>query len=241
LWLLLGGLVLILAMTVLRVADRSRRHEAATTTMVALAVATVGSMLWTEVDFDSAADSCTLLSLAALGLGAGFAELDRRLPRRAVLVVAGLAVVVPTALAVHFSAAPRGGQLPLQRAVASEVLSHVPNARVWSIEAPEYLVLADRTNPTRYQMFSAGLDDYVDRTWPGGTDAFVAWNLARDPDVIVVNPPRLQDQPWRARIGPGYVKVASVPGGAWFVRRSVGPAVIAAIRAGDARVHERLG
>jgi hypothetical protein len=208
---------------------------------VALAVATVGSLLWTEVDIDSWVDVCTLLPLAALGLGGGFAELERRVPQGAARVAGALAVVLPTALAVHYSSVTRGGQLPLQQAVAQDVVSHLPHARVWSIESPQYLVLGGLTNPTRYQVFSDGLQDYVDDTWPGGIDAFAHWNLARRPDLIVVNRHRLQDQAWRDRIGPDYVPVATSPGAVWFVRRSVGPDVIAAIRAGDARVHDRLG
>lgn len=241
LWLLIGGLVLVFVVAAIRFLDRSRRGDPATTTTVALAVATVGSLLWTEVDIDSWVDVCTLLPLAALGLGGGFAELERRVPRNAARVVGVLAVVLPTVLAVHYSLVSRGGQLPLQRAVADEVVSHLPDTRVWSIESPQYLVLAGLTNPTRYQVFSDGLQDYVDDTWPGGIDAFAAWNLARHPDLIVVNQHRLQDQSWRSRIGPDYVRVATSPGAAWFVRRSVGPEVIDAIRQGDARVHDRLG
>ncbi len=241
LWLLLGGLVLVLVVTAIQLLDPVRRREPAAVTMVALSVATVGSVLWTEVDFDSWVDACTVLPLAALGVGGGFAELERRVPHTVARVVGVALVVLPTALAVHYSLTSRGGQLPLQRAVAREVVSHLPNSRVWSIESPQYLLLAGRSNPTRYQVFSAGLQDYVDDTWPGGIDAFTAWNLARHPDLIVVNQHRLLDQPWRARMGPDYVRVATAPGADWFVRRSVGPAVIAAIRQGDARVHQRFG
>ena len=240
-WLVLAGLVLVLVVTALRIGDRERRRDELTTTMVALSVATVGSVLWTEVDFDSWVDLFTVLPLAALGLAAGYAELAHRVPRGAARVVAVAAVVLPTLLAVHYSLATRGGQLPLQRAVAREVVSHLPDGPVWSIESPEYLFLADRTNPTRYQVFSSGLQDYVDDTWPGGTRAFVAWNLARHPDLIVVNQHRLADQPWRRWIGPGYARVATAPGATWFVRRSLGHHVLEAIRKGDARVHQRLG
>ena len=241
LWLVISGLVLVLVVTVLRVADRERRHDELTTTMVALSVATVGSVLWTEVDFDSWVDLFTMLPLAALGLGAGYAELAHRVPLRAARVVGVAAVVLSTLLAVHYSLTTRGGRLPLQEAVAREVVSHVPDGPVWSIESPEYLFLADRTNPTRYQVFSSGLQDYVDDTWPGGTKAFVAWNLARRPDLVLVNQHRLADQPWRQWIGADYAQVATSPGAVWFARRSLGSRVLDAIRAGDAQVHQRLG
>ena len=42
------------------------------------------------------------------------------------------------------------------------------DATITSIEAPQPLVLTGRTNPTRYQMFRSGLQDYLEDTWPGG-------------------------------------------------------------------------
>ena len=102
-WLLLAGLALVLVIAVVRLLDGARRHDPASTTMVALAVATVGSLLWMEVDFDTYLDAFTLLPLAALGIGAGIAELDGCLPHRAGLAVAAVSIALPTALAVHYS------------------------------------------------------------------------------------------------------------------------------------------
>ena len=230
LWLLFGGLALVLVVTVLRVADRSRRRDPVTVTIVALAVATVGSVLWFEVDFDSYLDSFTLLPLAALGIAAGIAELELRASRRTALVVASLAVVLPTLLAVHYSVTVHDTRLQHQRAAMTAMLAEVPGAHLWSLGTPEYLVLAKQANPTRYQLLQGGLDRHLADTWPGGRDAFVAWNLARQPDLIPVSALEMEFGQWKPVLEPDYVKVGVTPGAVWFARRSLGPDVIQAIR-----------
>jgi len=135
-------------------------------------------------------------------------------------------------LALHFSLVDRDRTLVEQRAVVDQVLAHVPDARIWSIESPQSLVLAQRENPTRYQLFAQGLRRDLDDSWPGGIQGFVAWNLARQPDLIAVNGEEMRVGHWRSRIEPDYVLVAHGRGSYWFVRRSVGPDVIAAIRQG---------
>ena len=231
LWLLLGGLVLVLAITVLRVVDRTRRRDPVTVTMVALAVATVGSLVWNEVDFDSYEDAFPLLPLAALGIGAAIAELELRLPRRAALAVAVPVVVIPVVLAAHYSVTARDHQLAGQQAATKALLAQVPNARIWSLDAPQYLVLAERANPTRYQLLSGGLGADIDARWPGGMDAFVSWNLAQQPDLIAVNGHELAVGHWTSRLKPDYVRVGYSAGAFWFARTSLGKDVLRALRA----------
>ena len=231
LWLLLAGLVLVVVVAVARVADRSRRHDLATATAVALAVATIGSLLWTEVDFDSYEDALTVLPLAALGIGAGIAELELRAPRRIAIAVAAVAVLLPTALAVHYSVTVHDNRLVDQQEATKALLAQVPNARIWSIDAPQYLVLAQEANPTRYQLLSGGLGANIDDTWPGGLDAFVAWNRARQPDLVAVNGLELAVGHWTSRLKPDYVRVGYSPGAFWFARSSLGPEVLRTLRA----------
>lgn len=241
LWPLLGGLVLVIAVAVALVVRRSTRRDPATATMVALAVATVGSLLWTEVDFDGWEDAFTFLPLAALGIGAGIAQLEQRLPGPVTLAAGVLTVVLPTASAVQYAATVHDHQLVMQREVTRTVLAHVPGARIWSIDAPQYLVLAERTNPTRYQLLSEGLQYHVDDTWPGGMDAFVTWNLAQQPELLVVNGLELREGHWRDRVQPEYVRVGRAPGVFWFARSSLGTRVIHAIQRDLAAIHARSG
>jgi hypothetical protein len=117
-------------------------------------------------------------------------------------------------------------------------LRQVPGATIWSIEAPEVLVLADRTNPTRYQMFSAGLRDHVDDVWPGGMDGFVAWNLARHPDYVVIDAAQVANGDWRPILKDQYVQVARDPRAVWFARRSLGPRIIHALQSSPEGVRQ---
>jgi hypothetical protein len=241
LWLLLGGLLLLVVVTALRLADRRTRREPTTATLLALTVCLVFSLLWTEIDYDSWVDTFPFLPLAAIGIGAGLAELGRRVSPRVVAVVGALAVVLPTIVAFQFAISTRNNDLTEQRATTRNVISHLPNATIWSIEAPEYLVLADRANPTRYQLFSEGLQYHLDDTWPGGLDGFVRWNLDRKPELIALSLDEMKDGHWRSRIGSDYVEVARSPAIMWLANRSVGHEVIHSIRSADRRLHERFG
>ena len=236
LWLLLAGLVLVVVVPLVRYLDPSTRHEPATVTLVAVALVTVGSLLWTEVDYDSWEDMFTVLPLAALGIGAGTAWLLDRLPRQAARVVAVAVVVLPTALAVHFSVTARDHTLVEQRAVVDVLMADVPHARIWSIESPQSLVLARTVNPTRFQLLAQGLRRDVADRWAGGMPGFVAWNLAQHPDLVAVNGAELRVGHWRSRIEPDYVPVAHSRGSYWFARRSLGPQVIDALRRDVAQV-----
>jgi hypothetical protein len=230
LWLLLGGLAALVVLAALRLGERTSRREPATAVLVASVAATLVGLAWTLLDFDSWVDAFPFLPFAAIGIGAVIAEVERRLPSGVSLAVAGAVVLPATLLAMHFSAAAAAHTLNKQRATVRAVLQNVPDATIWSIEAPEVLVLARRTNPTRHQLFSEGLQHNLGDTWPGGIKGFVAWNLKRRPDLIVVGRDELRDREWKDRIGPAYVVVARAPGSVWFARRSLGADVIASIR-----------
>ena len=182
-----------------------------------------------------------MLPLAALGIAAGTAWLVEHLPRRAALVVGVLVVALPTVLAVQYSVATRDDQLVLQRALLKEILAEDPGARIWSIEAPQYLVLDHQKAVTRYQLFAQGLRRNIDHTWPGGIKAFVDWNLAQQPDLIAMNGDEMKIGHWRHRVEADYVQVGHGPGAYFFARRCLGPDVITAMRQADARIHTRFG
>ena len=109
------------------------------------------------------------------------------------------------------------------------MLAQLPKgATITSIEAPQPLVLTGRTNPTRYQMFRGGLQDYMDDTWPGGLDGFKRDLVAEHPDLIAVG--ETVSHRWRASIEPDYVYIGSAPVWGWYARASLGEAKIAALR-----------
>jgi hypothetical protein len=131
-------------------------------------------------------------------------------------------VVAAVGFALHFAVADQNHKLNKQRQSVNAMLRHLPEDSTWlSIQAPNALVLADKTNPTRYQMFSLGLDKYVDDTWPGGLAGYAAWIGRQQPTVIVIDkktPPH-----WlRPTLDAGYVKVGRAPRMTWYVNKSVG-------------------
>jgi hypothetical protein len=230
--LLFGGLIALLVVTVVRLTDAGRRRDTTTSVLTACAAAAVAGAAWILEDIDSWVDTATFLPFAAVGLAAAFSELEHRVTRRVFLMSAATLVVASTVLAARFSITDRPDTLLEQRAVVQSALRQVPDATMWSIEAPQTLLLAERTNPTRYQMFTGGLADHVDAVWPGGLDGFVTWNLARRPDYITVGKEQLRSGHWRPRIGDEYVVVARDPQAVWFARRSLGPRILAALRRG---------
>ncbi len=120
--------------------------------------------------------------------------------------------------------------LDTQRASVKAVLKHLPsNATIQSIEAPTPLVLSGKTNPTRHQMFTNGLDRYVDDTYPGGLRGLSTWIGHQEPTIIALGgrAPRR----WLAEtLNSEYQRVGKAPGWAWHVHESVGPETMSALR-----------
>ena len=120
------------------------------------------------------------------------------------------------------SVTDRHDELVAQRAAVAAVLGRLPDdARLLAVNAPQPLVLSGRTNPTRYQMFTSGLDDYVDDTWPGGLHGYADDIVQRwRPDLVVVGIPR---RAWlRHGIRDDYELIGKAPGWRWWARRSLG-------------------
>ncbi len=122
--------------------------------------------------------------------------------------------------------------LDRQRAEVAAMFAAVPSdATLMSVGGPEPLVLTHRTNPIRHQMFLAGLDEYVDDTWPGGLDGLAEWIGDEEPTFVTVDHPT-----WYSWLTPAldeeYVEVGTTPGDfTWYVHRSVGEETIDELKA----------
>jgi hypothetical protein len=111
----------------------------------------------------------------------------------------------------------------------ADVLDQLPpGATITSIEAPQALVLTQRRNPTRHQMFSAGLQDYLEDTWPGGLDGFRRDLVDEAPDLIVMGDP--VSESWRASIDPEYVYVGRASDWFWYARTTLGEQRVSKLR-----------
>jgi hypothetical protein len=228
---LIVGLVALVALSVV-VLRRSGLRDATQVPMAACGAAALTGVIWTLKDFDGWPDVFVLLPLAAIGVGGLARELGARLPMRVATAVTLSWVVVAVAVAGTYSLTERSHDLEGQRDSVDAVMGALPpDASILSIEAPEPLVLTGSTNPTRYQMFSNGLDRYVDDTWSGGLTGFAAWIGQQHPTVIAVGRP--EPPPWLSGVlATHYRKVGGATCWIWYVDRSVGPAALAAIHAG---------
>ena len=228
-WLILVGLVALVLRSLAVLSRRAREADPAVLVLAPMAVGAVVGLAWTLKDYDAWPDLFPVLPFAAIGIGGVYALAERHLSRRTAVVVAATCSVAAVVLALVFSLSARDNTLDVQRHDVDAVLAQLPkDATITSIEAPQPLVLTGRTNPTRYQIFRGGLQDYMDDTWPGGLDGFKHDLVAQQPDLIAVG--ETVSDSWRASIEPDYVYIGSAPVWGWYARASLGEAKIAALR-----------
>jgi hypothetical protein len=115
--------------------------------------------------------------------------------------------------------------------VAAMFAAVTSDATLMSVGGTEPLVLTHRTNPIRHQMFLAGLNEYVDDTWPGGLAGLADWIGDEEPTFIAVDHPGWYS--WlRPTLEEEYVDVGTTPGDfTWYVHRSVGTGTIEELKA----------
>lgn len=229
-WLLFAGAALLVLVSLAAVSRRARSAEPGLAVLPAMAAGLAAGVWWILQEYDAWADLFPVLPFAALGLGAAFAVVAHRLASRGRQVLAAVLVGASVVIALTYSVSTRDDSLQDQREATDAVLATLPpGATITSIEAPQPLVLTGRTNPTRYQMFRSGLQDYMDDTWPGGLDGFKRDLVADEPDLVAVG--ETVSQRWRASIQPDYVYVGSAPLWEWYARASLGDDTIADLRA----------
>lgn len=232
LYVLLGGLLAWLVLSPAALVGVRRDASAGAALRVGLGLSAVAGVLWTLHDFDSWPDVFELLPVAALGVGGAFAAVRSRVRLRAASLALALAwALAATAFAGVSSVTRRDHRLEAQRSAVAAALDVLPHARMASLNAPQPLVLAGRTNPSRYQMFLSGLDRYVSETWPGGLPGFTESLLRDHPQLVAVGTP---SRAWMRRaLRPDYTVVGAPPGWVWYAARSLGPDTLDRLRAGQ--------
>ena len=228
-WLMLAGVVVLGLVTLAAVAPRARRAFPALQVLPAMTAGLLAGLWWTTKEYDAWPDLFPVLPFAALGLGAAAAVVVRRLPPRPEWAVATVASGACLALALTYSVSTRDDTLDAQREATAAVLAQLPeDATITSVEGPQPLVLTGRTNPTRYQMFRSGLQDYMDDTWPGGLDGFKRDLVADGPDLVSTG--ETVSLTWRRALMPEYVFVGRAPEWEWYARASLGVQTIERLR-----------
>lgn len=223
------GLTLVLAARNLLV--RRRRHDHLGRVQIIIGVATLVGLVWSWRVFNGWADALVLVPLAALGLAGLAAWLGELLPRTAATALVAAWVVVVAALGLDWSLNEGSRLLPKQQRESDAVFAALPaDATLFSVEAPQPLVLTGRTNLTQHQMFRAGLIFYVDASWPGGLAGYAADVSAAEPTVIAIG--RYARFAWvRPILGSDYTAIGTSPGWTWYVRDDQPPGVLEELRA----------
>lgn len=228
-WLLVGGAV---AMVVAAVVVLWRPREPRRAAVVGSGVGSLLAVLWTFRAFDSWPDAFLVVPFAAIGIGAVMAGVAARVsPRVAVVAVAVLSIAC-TATAVDYAVSDRQHQLNAQRRATATLLRVVPDATIFSVNAPQPLVISGQRQGTRFHAFGNGMTPYIADTFPGGLRGYAQWIEDHDLTVIAVgkkrwgltraNPP--SDVPsWLApELERDYQQVGEAPGWTWFARRDLG-------------------
>ncbi len=230
LWAMIVGLGALAVITFAATRRERRRRDPAAISVVAIGAGSFAGLAWTLHDFNGWPDAFVLLPLAAVGIGGLAKELIERLSQTGAISLTVAWVVVAGAVAVTYSVTERDHGLELERDSVRAVLAHLPpDASILSIEAPQALVLSGKTNPTGYQMVAGGMGQYIDDTWPGGLLGFSAWIGREQPTIIALR--KGQVPLWIAgTLRTEYLRVGRVPDWIWYVRRSVGPAVLSALQ-----------
>lgn len=227
-WVLIAGLVALIAVAIRTLAGAHRR-EPASVSVIAVGVAGLVSVVWTARNFNGWPDAFLLLPFAALGIGGAARAVGDYVRPRSAVWVTGAWVVVALAMALTYAIAQRSDGLDEQRDEVAMIQREIPDASFLSIEAPQPLVLSGMTNPTRYQMFQDGLNRYVKHHWPGGLHGFADWIGRQEATIIAVGrhgvPRWLEDT-----ISQEYVYAGEAKGWTCYVNRSVDPEAVSAIR-----------
>jgi hypothetical protein len=226
---LVGGLAALAVLSIGGFSRRVRRDHPSVSILAGYTVAALVGLAWNLREYDDWPDLFPLLPLAAIGIGGLVLGATHRWSARSAVIAGAAWALVVTAIAVYDSATTRDYRLVEQRESVAAVLDRLPpDATITSLEAPQALVLTGRRNPTRHQMFSKGLDDYLNDTWPGGIAGFRRDVVASGPDLIVMRDPTTET--WRASISPEYVYIGRAPDWFWFARATLGDKTLSDLR-----------
>ncbi|MDN5854286.1 MAG: hypothetical protein L0K86_15825, partial [Actinomycetia bacterium] len=237
LWVGLIGVATLIVLSALALSSRYRARRPNAIAVAALGAATVAAVIWMLREYDWWPDAMQVLPIASFGIGALAAEITVLLQRRWSRSMVLAWVVVATVLATSYAVNERHPALPQQRASVEAKLRALPSATILSVNSPQALVISGKTNPIPYQMFFVGLNEYVDRTWPGGL-AGLAESIGQERPTLITfggtPPPR-----WiRGIIDRYYVRAGAAPDLVWYVDRSVGHDMAEKLREQDRRLRE---
>ena len=205
---------------------RAARRPTASTDARRLVVVGAGALagtVWTASVVNGGPDLFVLLPFAGLGLAAVATPLLARLSGRAGLAAVAVLATACVVTATVESVATRDNRLSIERADVAGVLgTQPPGAVVVSVDDPQVMAIAQRTDPVPYQIFSMTMIHYLKATYPGGMPGLVATLERTKPAFVVVGSTFKGRWPY-AWLAQSYSPVGQAHAGyTWYVRRSLG-------------------
>lgn len=230
-WIFVVGFVLLtvfgLVALVPRQGEEARWVRASTLVLFA---GLAGGSIWSYGVFNGYADAFLLLPIAALGFGALVGRLSHGWATLPSTVLAGVCAVAAVGATAWDQWRTRNDVLLTQQAATDAVFSRLPaDATAITSQAPQPLALSGVRNISRYQLFTNGMDVYIDDNWPGGLAGYARWIADQDATVLTTDHNGLPD--WmRPAVRKEYVYVGRGPRFFVFVHESVDRQTRAEIR-----------
>jgi len=227
----LTGLVAITVLCLRALRRPAEQRDAQWVDLLAVGAILVAGLVWSLKAFNGFPDAFIMLPPAALGIGGLVVALAERVPLRTVVIATAVWTVATTAVGATYAISTRNDTLDDQRASVQAVMDVLPkDARILSVEAPQPLVLTHQRNLSRYQQFGNGLIDYVDDTWPGGSEGYGRWVGRRSPTLIALGNGGVVPGWLAPTIDRGYQRVGTTIGWDWYASKDVGPQTLQTLR-----------
>lgn len=232
-WTIVPFLVGLLALPLLAL-RRSRADGGGRRRRLVLVAAELAAVGWLLVAVNGAPDLFDVLPFGALGVAGLVLLVVARIPAPGRVLVTAACVLAAVTASATVAVQTRSDALVAQRAAVDDVLGELPaGATVLSVNAPDAMVLADRTNPTPWQVFNGSEDRFLNTDLPGGLPAYAAWIDRVRPDLIVVgahNP-----EAWlRGVLRRDYRNVGVTGTWHWYASTTLGPTRLQLLRSGVA-------
>jgi len=224
--LVVAGWVLVVALGV-AAARRARRTGVAPVDRALMVLGAGGLVagVWSCAAINGGPDLFVVLPYAALGAGGAIAIAAQSLPVATARRVAAVVVVLAVAAAAAEAVDTRDSRLTLERRDATTMAGQLPaRSSVWSINAPEVLVLLDRRNPTPWQLATTATAPFMDDHLEGGLEGYADRIARRRPALIAVG--------WHSEVDwllpvldRDYVRVGAGDHWAWYASTRLDPAL----------------
>ena len=224
-----GGVVVLLAGLLALAGWRRPGSDPAVARLRAVAPAAAAVVLWAVWslrDFDGWPDAFPLLAPAALGIALLVVVIAERLALRAAMALVAACSLLAVADGFGYAVSSRDNLLVDQQALAEAIVRPLPRgATFFTVEAPQVVALTRNTLISRNVMYSAGLEVYLQDTYPGGLEGLGRWVTRQHPTLILITRDRSRFPTWlESTLARDYVAIRT-PFMLTYLARSAGKKV----------------